>query len=661
MILFFTFALVLVTAMVLLLLDDNLSAKKTESIRAGETIELEMQALRDATKSAWAEAMFPRINQTDALPDENKRKNIESALNEFLDKNHSFYGLKITPQIPSPMEAPSEPFIDIENKEKLRRLNNFRNCLIRRDFCGIASSRQFDLEGRKYRLQAFYTSPVSDPAINALAFRYQVYAALVIILAVALFIIMYFGTFSPMRKVIKCLGVADQRGVQLLARPRTLIERAYNHLARNSIVQQIGLSLTEWGAEPESAILVQSGEALFQVKERIIPFLEKSGVFSQVWLFHAGVSGTPFVLAGSNGTESLSLSDHGDQVELGFSGGGSARLEKTGDRNTFGNERHIASLIEVEEHHCGAVVVEKRSNASTVTVSDVKMVADLTIQIEQTLSNVTAHLLRSEKQKADISVALSTSMGHDLTNMIATSKWDIQTVQMYLSRVLPKLGEDRQAKIFGQSLQGLLSNMQLLQEVVDLYRSLGLTKKPQYEACDIVHLTEDAVNLFQFSTSRNVTLSTRHEDEVPEFFVEPRLLKVALFNLLSNAGQACANRSIQIGQSEEKYIGTIDILTRRLNQQSVAIEITDNGTGFLDKEGQKLPVEQIHRAFRSGYTTKTGRVAGGLGLSWVQTIVRDLHAGDIQAENVEPNGALFRIVLPIRQKQEIDSTTPSDH
>ncbi|HNT33564.1 MAG TPA: HAMP domain-containing sensor histidine kinase, partial [bacterium] len=416
-------------------------------------------------------------------------------------------------------------------------------------------------------------------------------------------------------KVVKCLGEADRQGVQILRRPRTLIETAYNHLARNTIVQQIGLALTDWAASADPLLAVQSREGLSQIATRISPFLFRSNVFGKLWMFLYVPSGSHYVSVGSSDALEVQPAEHDGVIQLRFQNGQAFSLEPTAIKRLYSDDRHIVATLEVDDLHYGALVLEARHTKSSLADEDRTMVADVASKIEQTLSNIASHLLRSEKQKADISVALSTSMGHDLTNMIATSKWDIRTVQMYLDRVLPKLGDDRQAKIFGQSLQGLLNNMQLLQEVVDLYRSLGLTKRPQYELTNMNHLVDDAVNLFQFSTSRNVVLTTEHEKGLAEVAVEPRLLKVALFNLLSNAGQACAKRSIQIGQSEEKYFGEIHVQTLTAKDNHIAIEIRDNGTGFLDKEGRRLPGDQIHRTFRSGYTTKTGRVAGGLGLS----------------------------------------------
>lgn len=643
MIIFFSAALMLVTFLFLLLLDENLSAKKKDFLREGDLLVRQIELISRRIRDIWSTAARQGIAEGQF------QAYVQREIYRFLDEENVFYRIRLIPKPRFEHQDLVPPPTTVEHPGKLARMNTFRNSLIRRDFTAIAAIREIPLGSYTYRIEAYYGTPMGDAQIDALAGRYKIYGLGAIAAALAVFFTMYFGIFLPMRKVVKCLGEADRQGVQILAKPRALIEGAYNHLARNTIVQQIGLALTDWASTADPLLAVQSREGLGEIGSRISPYLRRSNVFGRVWMFMFVPSGTQYVAVGDIGAPQVQITERDGEIELTTHDGQTSALPPALGRNLFANDRYIAATLEVDDQHYGAMVVENMPRASSFADADRALVAEVANKIEQTLSNIASHLLRSEKQKADISVALSTSMGHDLTNMIATSKWDIRTVQMYLDRVLPKLGDDRQALIFGQSLQGLLNNMQLLQEVVDLYRSLGLTKRPQYELTNMNHLVDDAVNLFQFSTSRNVVLTTEHEKGLAELAVEPRLLKVALFNLLSNAGQACAKRSIQIGQSEEKYLGEIHVQTRSMDDDHVAIEICDNGTGFLDKEGNRLPKDHIHRTFRSGYTTKTGRVAGGLGLSWVQTIVRDLHAGDIEAENLEPSGALIRILLPVRK------------
>lgn len=107
------------------------------------------------------------------------------------------------------------------------------------------------------------------------------------------------------------------------------------------------------------------------------------------------------------------------------------------------------------------------------------------------------------------------------------------------------------------------------------------------------------------------------------------LLERALINVIGNAS---------------KYIpdvdGRIQIRTDFVNNE-LHISVQDNGTG--------IPEEQLNYIFNKFYqvqNSKRRNVEGtGLGLSITKKII-DLHKGQIELKNVEPNGLLFIIKLP---------------
>jgi two-component system, OmpR family, sensor kinase len=72
------------------------------------------------------------------------------------------------------------------------------------------------------------------------------------------------------------------------------------------------------------------------------------------------------------------------------------------------------------------------------------------------------------------------------------------------------------------------------------------------------------------------------------------------------------------------------------DQESVVIEVRDNGPGIPDEE-----LAYIFESFRSG----PSRGGTGMGLAIVKTIV-EAHGGTVSAENVPGGGASFRLRLP---------------
>jgi two-component system, OmpR family, sensor kinase len=74
------------------------------------------------------------------------------------------------------------------------------------------------------------------------------------------------------------------------------------------------------------------------------------------------------------------------------------------------------------------------------------------------------------------------------------------------------------------------------------------------------------------------------------------------------------------------------------DQESVVIEVRDNGSGIPDEE-----LAYIFESFRSG----SSRGGTGMGLAIVKAIV-EAHGGAVSAENIPSGGACFRLRLPVQ-------------
>jgi signal transduction histidine kinase len=101
-------------------------------------------------------------------------------------------------------------------------------------------------------------------------------------------------------------------------------------------------------------------------------------------------------------------------------------------------------------------------------------------------------------------------------------------------------------------------------------------------------------------------------------------MKQAVLNLLLNALEATS-----VG-------GRIEVHTEQSSAQTV-VEVRDTGKG--------IPPEMLDRIFDPYFTMKDRGT--GLGLAIVHRIVEE-HGGCIEAESVEGEGSVFRIVVPAR-------------
>jgi signal transduction histidine kinase len=126
--------------------------------------------------------------------------------------------------------------------------------------------------------------------------------------------------------------------------------------------------------------------------------------------------------------------------------------------------------------------------------------------------------------------------------------------------------------------------------------------------------------------------------------IDPRLFKLALFNMFANSLKAIRAS----GEDGAKATGWIRAQTRRSGAGGLEIGIEDSGSGILGNDGRPLSPPEIPKIFELGYT-RFGREEGsgeGLGLNWVRTIIENLHEGSIRAENIPGAGARFVIELP---------------
>jgi signal transduction histidine kinase len=270
------------------------------------------------------------------------------------------------------------------------------------------------------------------------------------------------------------------------------------------------------------------------------------------------------------------------------------------------------------------------------------------IREQLALLNVQRQLLARERKEANVSLARN--LGHDLTNIIATSKLDLLTLQRFAGRLTSQPITKAQQQAMDDTLKNLLNNARYMQEVVDIYRSFSYLNRPSYGEHDLNGLVKDIVSLFQLSTSLKLNVDLKLDPEIGMLELEPRLIKLALFNLLNNALDALQEYKNSVDTKTAKGSGVRHTLyqpeiriTSTPTSDGATLEIADNGPGIRDEKGQLMNSADVNRIFGLGYTTKAEGEGEGLGLSWVRTIILDFHGGNIQAENRDPQGAIFTL------------------
>jgi signal transduction histidine kinase len=228
-------------------------------------------------------------------------------------------------------------------------------------------------------------------------------------------------------------------------------------------------------------------------------------------------------------------------------------------------------------------------------------------EVEETFLKIISRRTLLDKEKNEVSVHLSTNLGHDLTNIIATGKWDLETLKRGVDMGIVKVhGQPIQEQRFKEAVQGLVNNSRMLQEVVNIYRAFGYANRPTYERVDVNRLVEGLARLFELSTSKSVAVGLKLHPDLPHWVLEPRMIKLVLFNMLSNSIQAIS----KLQEQGKETSGEIVIETDLSEEKWLEIRILDAGTGSKMNRETHDPV-RTQENFRYGFTTSETRPGEG--------------------------------------------------
>lgn len=151
---------------------------------------------------------------------------------------------------------------------------------------------------------------------------------------------------------------------------------------------------------------------------------------------------------------------------------------------------------------------------------------------------------------------------------------------------------------------------------------------PQFKGSSLNEVVLETLQLLRPEfENRGQTIVEQLANNLPEVMFDPAQIKQALVNLAKNAMQAMGK-------------GGILTVKTGASSEEVWVSISDTGRG--------IPEEQLNRIFEPFFTTK--KKGSGLGLMIVQRIIRG-HGGRIELESRVGRGTVFRICLPLQQRQ----------
>lgn len=178
-------------------------------------------------------------------------------------------------------------------------------------------------------------------------------------------------------------------------------------------------------------------------------------------------------------------------------------------------------------------------------------------------------------------------------------------------------------------LESIASEAGRCGEIVSRLLAFSRRDTGEYEPTDVNRVVDQSLFLVKHQLEINaVEANVALAEDLPLVTADANQLQQALLALLINAAQAMDEG------------GRVDLITRRLGESEVQIEVRDDGPG--------MEPDVAGHAFEPFYTTKSEGRGVGLGLSVVYGIV-ERHLGHIELLTRPGEGCRFLITLPVER------------
>ena len=235
-------------------------------------------------------------------------------------------------------------------------------------------------------------------------------------------------------------------------------------------------------------------------------------------------------------------------------------------------------------------------------------------QANRELRETQNRLIQSEKMAALGEMAAS--IAHEIKNPLTV-------IGGFATRLAKRQGEGDE----GRYVRIIRDEARRLEKILDNVLDFSREKKPCLELSDLNALCEDTMMMYREELrEKGIALKLELSPDVGGVLMDPRQIKQALINILSNSEQAMEARGggeLFVETRQEPAVG------------QVVIEIADTGGG--------IPDEAVGNMFSPFFTTK--EKGTGLGLAITNKIIKN-HGGEIEVVNRRGVGASFIIKLP---------------
>jgi len=294
------------------------------------------------------------------------------------------------------------------------------------------------------------------------------------------------------------------------------------------------------------------------------------------------------------------------------------KIEELIKRILLNGEKAVDIEIDVEHQgrnrllsiNVAPLVRNKRITGSLVYIDDI------------TEKRKDEYRLRRAENLASLTT-LAAGVAHEIKNPLGSISIHIQLLQKAIA--LKSTKKDSQTEKYFNVLKEEVDRLNRI--VVDFLFAVRPMNLELREG-DINRIISQLMEFVRFEMEQAKIMCLLELDEnLPKILLDERFLKQALLNLVTNAKAAMPKG------------GVLTVSTNHVENE-IRISICDTGSGISE--------ENLAKIFEPYFTTK--ETGTGLGLTQVYKIIRE-HQGEITVDSAPDQGAEFKIILPVPQKE----------